>query len=263
MLRIKRGEVKEKVCVDKCNNLSIRDYMVSVLRPVDYQDEGYRDFLKALSIATDGAFQFTDPGGQAIPVISPLRTAEKIFSKNGRVIDRHCLSFVKKQIACLAFDDLSLKPVLSEQDGLLGFDKKNSKYELSMKFEQTDKHQEAVHKLAQVLIIMAEQAGRKIHQDDMALLEKSNEAMSLNIGSIDFSDIDNFMKQDIDDAIADSQINPLEIITETYGYRVEKNKSAEQALLTFSDQAPAIGFDPLTIDITKRNSKRSKNVSCR
>lgn len=257
MLTTKRGVVKEKVCVDSRNCLSISDYIVSVLRPVDYKDENYREFLKALSIITDGAFQYRDPGGQAISVISPLRTAEKVFSKNGRVFDRKCLSGVKSQIACLALEGLSLKPIISEQDGLIEFNKKDSGYELWMRFEQNQEHQEALDQLAQILICMAEQAGRKIHQDDIELLEKSNEIMSLKIGHIATGEIDDFMKTDIDMAITDRQNNPLEILTEAYSYRIEKDEAVEESIQYFVDDSQNVDFAPLTIDLIKRNTKRS------
>ncbi len=249
--------MKEKVCVDSRNCLSISDYIVSVLRPVDYKDENYREFLKALSIITDGAFHYKDPGGQAIPVISPLRTAEKVFSKNGRVFDMKCLKGVKNQIACLALEGLSLRPIVSGQDGLLEFTKKDSSYELSMKFEQNKEHQEALEQLAEILICMANQAGRQIHKDDIELIENSKQIMSLKIGHIATSEIDDFTQTDIDDAISDYSTNPLEVLTEAYSYRIEKDETVEDSIHYFADNTKEIDFAPLTIDLIKRNTKRS------
>lgn len=249
--------MKQKVCIDSCNKLSIRDYIVSVLRPVNYQDEDYRDFLEALSIATDGAFYYTELGGQAISVISPLRTAEKVFSKNGRVIDRTCLRTIKNKIACLALSGVTLKPIISDTDGLLEFTKKDSDYELWMKFEQSQQHQEAVCKLAQILIAMANQAGREIHQDDMALLEQDSGTLALKIGRLAGAEIDDFMKKDIDDAMGSHDINPFDILTETYAYKVEKSNLVESNLQTYFQNSQGISFSPLEIDLTKRNIKRS------
>ncbi len=256
MLTTKRGVVKEKVCVDSRNCLSISDYIVSVLRPVDYKDENYREFLKALSVITDGAFHYKDPGGQAIPVISPLRTAEKVFSKNGRVFDVSCLKGVKNQIACLALEGLSLKPIVSSEDGLLEFSKKDSKYELWMRFEQNKEHQAALEQLAEILICMADQAGKKIHQDDIELLEQSNQIMSLKIGHIATGEIDEFTKTDIDTAMADHE-SPLDYLAEAYSYRIEKDETVEESIQYFAKETKEIDFAPLTIDVIKRNTKRS------
>ena len=249
--------MKQRVCTERCNKPSISNYSVSILRPVSFQDQKYRQYLQALSTATDGAFHFNEPDDQVIKVISPLRTAEKIFSKNGQVFDLNCLNRVKQEISSLAMDGIYLCPIGDDQEGVIQFKRKNSAYELYMQFEPDPLHHESVLRLARILTDMAGNAGKQIHRDDIEALENFDNPLRMKIGHFAIAGVDDFLLSDIEHARNTTNYTPLGVIREAYSYNIDKEKGTLRALQDFEEGKSLVEFDPLTIDLTQRQTRRS------
>lgn len=249
--------MKQRVCAERCYKPSVSNCSVSIIRPVSFKDQKYRQYLNALSTATDGAFQFNEPSDQVIQVINPLRTAEKIFSKNGQIFDLSCLQKVRAKIASLAMDGIELKPLESTQEGMIQFKKKNSGYELLMHFEPDVEHYESLGELAFILTSMAQNAGKQIHRDDIEALERVGDYLKMKIGYIATSNIDEYLLSDIEEAKNTSGSTPLGVIEETYKYKPDQDSNTLKTLQEFAGNNHFIEFEPLTIDIAKRQTRRT------
>lgn len=249
--------MKQRVCTERCYKPSISNYSVSILRPVSFQDQKYRQYLQALSTATDGAFQFNQLGDQAIEVISPLRTAEKIFAKNGRIFDLGCIEKVQSTIAGLAMEGVCLNPLVDCQEGAINFKKKDSNYELWMRFKPDSQHQESLLRLADILTVMAKAAGKQIHRDDVELLDANDHLLEMKIGFIAMSDLDDFLLSDIEFAQNTIGYTSLGVISEAYSYKTDNDPATVSMLQRFADNNSSIEFDPLTIGLRQRTTKRS------
>lgn len=164
---------------------------------------------------------------------------------------------MKATIASLAMEGACLNPLIDCEDSALQLKKKNSDYELWMKFEPDSRHRESLLTLADILAGMATEAGKQIHTADMGILDKNNPILELKIGFIATRELDDFLLSDIEFANNQVGYTPLGVICEAYSYKCEQKPDTLTALRTFEDKTTSIKFDPLTIGLRKRITKRS------